>query len=146
VEPTLRDFGFRGFKCQITKHNNPRIPKEKNVELTFWYFRIRDFGISNVEPQHTTVPKFRKVKGHGTNTSGFWVSGFWGFKCQITEHNNPQSLKRKERGTNILGFWDSRFQDYKCRTTTHNSSRILKGERVWNQHFGISGFGVSNVK
>jgi hypothetical protein len=56
------------------------------------------------------------VKGCGTTTLGFWVSGFRDFRVS---NNNPQY-------TTIPEF--------------------SKGERVWDQHFGISGFGVSNVK
>jgi len=78
--------------------------------------RFQDFEVSNTKPQCTTTPEFRKVKGCGTTTLGFWVSGFRDFRVS---NNNPQY-------TTIPEF--------------------SKGERVWDQHFGISGFGVSNVK
>jgi hypothetical protein len=77
------------------------------VGETLWDFKIQGFGVSNAKQQHTTTPKFRKVKGCGTNTLGFRDSGFQGFKFQ---------------------------------TTTYNNSRIPKGERMWDQHLGISGF------
>jgi hypothetical protein len=82
------------------------------VGITLRDFIIQGFGVSNAKQQHTTTPKFQKVKGCGTNTSGFQDLGFRVFKYQ---------------------------------TTIHNNSRILKSEMIWDQHFGISGFGVSKV-
>jgi hypothetical protein len=78
------------------------------MELTFRGFIIWDFGVSNVEPQHTIVPEFRKVKGCGTNISGFRVFGVSKFKQQNT--TIPEIVKRNERGTNISGFQDLGFQ------------------------------------
>jgi hypothetical protein len=53
---------------------------QKTNEVTFRDFGIRGFGVSNAKQQHTTTPEFRKVKGCGTNTSGFQDSGFQGFE------------------------------------------------------------------
>jgi hypothetical protein len=94
------------------------------VELTF-----QDFGVRN------------------PCISGFWGSGFQKPKHQ--PQTIPEITKRKEHGTNIsTTFQNSKgfFGDFKCQTTAHNNSRILKGERVWNQHFGISDFGVSGFQ
>jgi hypothetical protein len=117
---TFQNFRISGFeipRLQKTKHQPqtiPEIAEEKWVwKLTFQNFRIQGFGVSNVKPQHTTITKFRKVKGCGTNTLGFWVFGFQGYKIQ---------------------------------TIAHNNSRIQRGERVWNQHFGILVFGVSGLQ
>jgi hypothetical protein len=67
---------FQGFKYQTTIHNNSRILKGERM----WdhHFGISGFGISGFQiPNHNTQQflNFEKVKGCGTNTSGFRVSG-----------------------------------------------------------------------
>jgi hypothetical protein len=84
--------GFRGlesrdFNSQNINHKQfPKMQIEKNVELAFY-----DFGFRGFKCQATTHNNSRilKVKGCGTNTSGFWVSRFQGFKCQTISHTNP---------------------------------------------------------
>jgi hypothetical protein len=84
VGPTLRDFGVSGF--QMPNNNTQQLPKcEKGERMWNQHFGIsgfRGFGVSNTKQQHTTTPEFRKVKGCGTNTSGFQDSGFRGLEKQ----------------------------------------------------------------
>jgi hypothetical protein len=98
----FRGLGLREFQCpnlninKFTKCDQtqtiPEIAK-RNGELTFWNFGIQGFGFSNTKRQYTTTSKFQKVKGSGTNTSGFRDSGFRGFKYQTTIHNNSRISK-----------------------------------------------------
>jgi hypothetical protein len=36
----------------------PEIANRKECGTNIWDFRIRGFRVSNVEPQHTTIPEF----------------------------------------------------------------------------------------
>jgi hypothetical protein len=49
-------------------------------------------------------------------------------------------------GPTLRGFRVSGFRDFKSQTSTHNNSRILKVKRKWDQHFGVSGFGISRLQ
>jgi hypothetical protein len=115
----FRVSGFRGFKCQTTIHINSGIPKGERMwdhHFMISGFGFQDFRVSNTKPQYTTNFKFQQVKGCGTTTSRFLVSGFRDFGVSNTK---PQYATIPE---------------------------FSKGERVWDQHFRISGFRISGFQ
>jgi hypothetical protein len=80
-----------------------------------------------------------KGKKGETHISGFQGSQLREFECPNININKLSKMqKRKELTFGDFGVWG-----FKCQTTTYNNSQILKGERVWDQHFGILGFRVS---
>jgi hypothetical protein len=93
----------------------------KDVGLTLRDFRIQGFGVSNAKQQHTNTPKFRKVKGWRTNTSGFWDSGF-----QML-NNNTQPLLNSERckgvGPTLQDFGIQGFRVWKSKGTLHKCNQ-----------------------
>jgi hypothetical protein len=86
------------------------------VEPPLRDFGFWDFRVSNTKPKYTTTSEFQKVKVCGNTTSGFPVSGFRDFGVSNTK---PQYMTIPE---------------------------FLKGERVWDKHFGISGFRISGFQ
>jgi hypothetical protein len=83
------------------------------------------------------------VKGVGSKLQDFKIWGFMVSNAKKQHTTTPEFRKVKGCGINTSGFQDSGFQGFKYQTTTHNNFQIMKGERVWDHHFGISGFGVS---
>jgi hypothetical protein len=81
----FRGSKFRDFKKPNIKHKQIlKLRKDKNVELTFQDFGVRNPATSKVETSTTDNSQIVKRKERGTNILGFWNSGFWGFKCQTT--------------------------------------------------------------
>jgi hypothetical protein len=72
----------------------------------------------------------------------FGVQGFMVFITKHSTYNNSRIAKKK--GTNISDFGG--FQGFQMPNNNTQQLPILKGERMWDQHFGISGFGVSRFQ
>ena len=118
--------GFRGvelcnFWCpNIDIHKFPKREKEK-VRPAFRDFGVQNFASFGTQPQHEQTYEMR-------------------FRTNISQNCE------KQWGTNISGFRDSGFRVFKYQTTIHYKSWILKGERMWDHHFRISGFRVSGFQ
>jgi hypothetical protein len=133
VEPTFWDFRSSGF--QNSNHSTQQFlnSEGKRVEPT-----LRDFGVSNVKQQNTTIPEIVKRKERGTNVLGFQGSESRDFKTQNINHKHFPKL-RIEKNVELT-FRDFGFWGFKCQATTHNNSQISKvkgygtntsGFRVW---------------
>jgi hypothetical protein len=111
------------------------------------HFGISGFGVSGFQiPNNNTqqLPEFRKVKGCGTNTSGFQDSGFRVFKYQTTIHNNsriPKSERMWDQHFGISGFKVSGFQK-----STSNIQQLLNCEKDRKVGPTLRGFGVWKSK
>jgi hypothetical protein len=75
------------------------------------HFKISGFGVSNAKQKHTTIPEFRKVKGCGTNTSGYRDSGF-GKTMEL--HKNVTSKSRMPKFTkDSISVYLTEFRKHK---------------------------------
>jgi hypothetical protein len=85
----------------------------------------------------------------GPTLRDFRIWGFGVSNAKQQHTTTPEFQKVKGCGTNTWRFRDLGFRGFKFQTTTYNNSQILKGERMWDQHFGIFvfwGFGVWKSK
>jgi hypothetical protein len=75
VRSAFQDFRVRGFVIFIAKHptyNNSGIAKKKGTNIS----GFQGLGFQKPKSNKQALLNFEKVKGCGTNTSGFWDSGF----------------------------------------------------------------------
>jgi hypothetical protein len=103
----ISDFGVSKVKQRNT--TIPEIAKRKESGTNISGFQGLESRTSKAKTSTTTIPEMANRKEHGTNIS-FWISGFWGFKCQATTHNISRIPKVKGCGTNTSGFQVSGFQ------------------------------------
>jgi hypothetical protein len=109
-------------------------------------FGVWDFIFQNQTSTHNNsrIPKVKRKWDQHFGVSGFGISRLQ--KPNINTQQLPNSKKVKRSGTNTSGFRGSIFRDFKSQTSTHNNSRILKVKRKWDQHLGVSGFGISRLQ
>jgi hypothetical protein len=128
----FRHSGFREYKSQTSTHRISRICDKMSSTLSFgvWFF-------VSTKSQSSIDCNSRKV----ISTSGIRRSGFRECKCPNNHTYKPLKCRKREGGSRTSGF-----RGFKYQTTIHHNSRIPKGERMWDDHFRISGFGISGFQ
>jgi hypothetical protein len=93
------------------------------------------------------LPNREMWKDCGPNTSGSRGSGFRDLKCQTPTHNNSRIAKSERKvGPTLRGFGVRDFtnSNVKCQHIATPELRKVKGK--WDQHFGVSGFGILRIQ